>query len=550
MPESLKVTNSRRLSSSWWWFAAATIAIVLFSPLTVILSSFLERPGEGWQMISQYLLLEYISGTVIMIIGVGVTVLFLGVGSAWIITVWDFPYKRFFSLALMMPMAIPTYVMAFAYSDVKYDIRDPLMLLIKERWGASVMSQLTEIFNHGLAIIILSFALYPYVYVAARVGFSEISGAYIENSRLLGRGLFRSMFSVGLPLARPAIVGGLLLALLEVMNEYGAMTFYGIETLTTGIFVSWTDLGDKDSAIRLAAIAMVFVLLIIILERLLRGRAKFHAHRSSKKNLSIKTRTKFGSFVAFSCCGLLFLFSFVLPIANLTINTFRGWGKSNLINIIQGPLVDSFLVSLIGCLGIVVAALVVSYASRLFPSLFMKTLSKLCMLGYAVPGAVVAISILIYFSGMGKYLGFTTLTSFMFTLTPAGLIIAYFVRFMTPALAPIEAGMTRINMNMDEASSMLGRSSWGSFFKVHLPLLRFPLLGAMIVLFVDILKELPLTLVLRPPNIETLATTSYGLIQKEERIVDGSFPALVLVITGALAVLALHLLILKRIVKE
>ena len=140
MPESLKVTNSPRLSSSWWWFAAATIAIVLFSPLTVILSSFLERPGEGWQMISQYLLLEYISGTVIMIIGVGVTVLFLGVGSAWIITVWDFPYKRFFSLALMMPMAIPTYVMAFAYSDVKYDIRDPLMLLIKERWGASVMS--------------------------------------------------------------------------------------------------------------------------------------------------------------------------------------------------------------------------------------------------------------------------------------------------------------------------------------------------------------------------------------------------------------------------
>ena len=162
---------------------------------------------------------------------------------------------------------------------------------------------------------------------------------------------------------------------------------------------------------------MVFVLLIIILERLLRGRAKFHAHRSSKKNLSIKTRTKFGSFVAFSCCGLLFLFSFVLPIANLTINTFRGWGKSNLINIIQGPLVDSFLVSLIGCLGIVVAALVVSYASRLFPSFFMKTLSKLCMLGYAVPGAVVAISILIYFSGMGKYLGFTTLTSFMFTLS-------------------------------------------------------------------------------------------------------------------------------------
>ena len=176
------------------------------------------------------------------------------------------------------------------------------------------------------------------------------------------------------------------------------------------------------------------------------------------------------------------------------------------------------------------------------------------MLGYAVPGAVVAISILVYFSGMGsfltEFLGFGSLTPLLFTLTPAGLIIAYFVRFMTPALAPIEAGMIRINASMDEASSMLGRSSWGSFFNVHLPLLRFPLFGAMIVLFVDILKELPLTLVLRPPNIETLATTSYGLIQKEERIADGSFPALILVLTGTLAVLALHVLIRKRTVNK
>ena len=554
MPGGLKDINTLRISSFWWWLAAAIITIVLFSPLTVVLSSFFEAPGEGWELISEHLLFEYILGTLIMIIGVGITVLLFGVGSAWIITVWDFPFKRFFSLALMLPMAIPTYVMAFAYSFVKYDIRDPLMLLIKERWGASVMSYSTEVFNHGLAILVLSFALYPYVYVAARVGFSEISGTYIENSRLLGRGLFRSVFSVGLPLARPAIIGGLLLALLEVMNEYGAMTFYGIETLTTGIFVSWTDLGDKDSAIRLAAVAMVFVLLIIVLERLLRGRAKFHAHRSSKNNFSKPTQTKFGSFMAFLSCLMIFLLSFVFPISNLIMNTFRGWGKSNISSLVQGPLVDSFIVSSVGCVGIVVAALIVSYASRLFPSFIMKTLTKLCMLGYAVPGAVVAISILIYFSGMGKfiseYFGISSLTSLVFTLTPAGLIVAYFVRFMTPALAPIEAGMTRINVNMDEASSMLGRSSWGSFFNIHLPLLRFPLLGAMIVLFVDILKELPLTLVLRPPNIETLATTSYGLIQKEERIVDGSIPALVLVITGTLGVLALHLLIRKRIVQE
>ncbi|MBD28093.1 MAG: iron ABC transporter permease [Verrucomicrobiaceae bacterium] len=554
MPKGLLNINNQRFSSFWWWLSAAFIAVVLFSPLTVVLSSLFKAPGEGWELITEYLLVDYILGTIIMTLGVGLTALFLGVGSAWIITVWDFPCKRFFSLALMMPMAIPTYVMAFGYSFVKYDIRDPLMLFIKNNWGAVIMSQCNEIFNYGLAILILSFALYPYVYIAARVGFSEISGTYIENSRLLGRGLFRSMFSVGLPLARPAIVGGLLLAVLEVMNEYGAMTYYGIETLTTGIFVSWTDLGDKDSAVRLAAVAMVFVLLLIAIERLLRGRAKFHAHRSSSNNLSGPTRTNTGAVMAFLFCFILFTVSFALPVINLCIDTLHGWEKSKLTDLIQGPLIDSFIVSSIGCLGIVIAALVISYAARLFPTIFMKSITKLCMLGYAVPGAVVAISILVYFSGMGsflsEFLGFGSLTSLFFTLTPAGLIIAYFVRFMTPALAPIEAGMIRINASMDEASSMLGRSSWGSFFNVHLPLLRFPLFGAMIVLFVDILKELPLTLVLRPPNIETLATTSYGLIQKEERIADGSFPALILVLTGTLAVLALHILIRKRIVNK
>ena len=554
MPKGLLNINNQRFSSFWWWLSAAFIAVVLFSPLTVVLSSLFKAPGEGWELITEYLLVDYILGTIIMTLGVGLTALFLGVGSAWIITVWDFPCKRFFSLALMMPMAIPTYVMAFGYSFVKYDIRDPLMLFIKNNWGAVIMSQCNEIFNYGLAILILSFALYPYVYIAARVGFSEISGTYIENSRLLGRGLFRSMFSVGLPLARPAIVGGLLLAVLEVMNEYGAMTYYGIETLTTGIFVSWTDLGDKDSAVRLAAVAMVFVLSLIVIERLLRGRAKFHGHRSSSNNLSGPTRTNAGAVMAFLFCFILFTVSFALPVINLCIDTLHGWDKSKLTDLIQGPLIDSFIVSSIGCLGIVIAALVISYAARLFPTIFMKSITKLCMLGYAVPGAVVAISILVYFSGMGsflsEFLGFGSLTSLFFTLTPAGLIIAYFVRFMTPALAPIEAGMIRINASMDEASSMLGRSSWGSFFNVHLPLLRFPLFGAMIVLFVDILKELPLTLVLRPPNIETLATTSYGLIQKEERIADGSFPALILVLTGTLAVLALHILIRKRTVNK
>jgi len=544
--------NRKRLSTSWWLIGAVLVSLVLIAPLSVIAKSLISEAGEGWKLVSELLLEDYIKGTLIMIIGVGALTLIFGVGSAWVVTVWDFPCKRFFSLTLMLPMAIPTYVMAYGYSFVKYDVRDPLMIWVRDHWGSNIMSQSTEVFNHLLAILVLSFALYPYVYIAARIGFAEISGAYIENSRLLGRGLMRSMFSVGLPLARPAIVGGLLLALLEVVNEYGAMKYYGIETLTTGIFVSWTDLGDKDSAIRLAGVAMVVVFVIIVVERALRGRAKYHAHRASYGNLSGPTKTSIGSFIAFTFCAALLLLSFIIPLFRLALNAFHGWREIDIWKLVSGPLGDSLLVSGIACVVIIAAALIVTYAKRLFPNMLMKLLGKLCMLGYAVPGAVVAISILIYFSDIGKLLGATgsdiSLTRIIFTLTPIGLIVAYAVRFMTPALAPIEAGMGRVSSSMDEASSLLGRSSWGAFYRVHLPLLRLPLLGALIVLFVDVLKELPLTLVLRPPNVETLATTCYGLIQKEERIADGSLPALILVIAGALSVLALHGLIRRRTV--
>ena len=284
----------------------------------------------------------------------------------------------------------------------------------------------------------------------------------------------------------------------------------------------------------------------------MRGRAKYHAHRASYGKLSGPTKTSVGSLIAFTLCAILLLLSFIIPLFRLALNAFYGWRGIDLWSLVSGPLRDSLLISGIACGVIIVSALIVTYAKRLFPSILMKLLGKLCMLGYAVPGAVVAISILIYFSDIGKLIGASSndisLTRIMFTLTPIGLIVAYAVRFMTPALAPIEAGMGRVSSSMDEASALLGRSSWGGFFRVHLPLLRLPLLGALIVLFVDLLKELPLTLVLRPPNVETLATTCYGLIQKEERIADGSLPALILVVVGTLGVLALHGLIRRRTV--
>ena len=535
------------LSGSVWWIGAALIALLIAVPLVVVVATLFNSPSEAWREVVGYGVLgSYVKGTMIMLLGTGILASVFGIGAAWAVTVWEFPGRRFFSLALMFPMAIPTYVAAYAYDFAKYELRDPLMLWVREHFGADAMLIANGVFNHGLAIFVLALVLYPYVYIAARIGFAEISGAYIENSRLLGRSLWRSLFSVGLPLARPAIIGGLLLVLLEVMNEYGAMLHYGIETLTIGIFNQWYDWKDTDSAIRLAGVAMLVVFAIIIAEMLLRGRSRFHAHHDSRRNLVEKPKTAFGTAIAFGCCAALLFFAFLLPVCELLKLAWHGIDRVQVGELMR-PVFGSLSMALLAGVVILAAALFLAYAARIFPGLSMRILSKMCMLGYALPGAVVVIAMLSATAFISRLVPADSLTTILFTATPIGLVMAYAVRFMTPALAPLEAGMASIRRSMDEASRILGRSSWGSFFRIHLPLLGLPLLNALIVLFVDILKELPLTLVLSPPNVETLATQTFGLMHKEERLAEGSLPALILVLSGCVGVIILHRLIRRSL---
>ena len=537
------ISRLHAFSASAWWMGTALIALLIAVPLAVVVATLFDSPSEAWREVVGYGVLgSYVKGTMIMLLGTGVLAAAFGIGAAWVVTVWEFPGRKFFSLALMFPMAIPTYVAAYAYDFAKHELRDPMMLWVRENFGAGAMMDANIVFNHALAISVLALVLYPYVYIAARIGFAEISGAYIENSRLLGRSLWRSLFSVGLPLARPAIIGGLLLVLLEVMNEYGAMLHYGIETLTIGIFNQWYDWEDTDSAIRLAGVAMLVVFAIIIAEMLMRGRSRFHAHHGLRRNLAEKPKTALGTSVAFGFCFILFFFAFMLPIWQLLKLALHGIEKVEVGELMR-PVFGSLSMALLAGLVILVAALFLAYAARIFPGVTMRLLSKMCMLGYALPGAVVVIAMLSAAAFISGAVAADSLTTVLFTATPIGLVMAYAVRFMTPALAPLEAGMTNIRRSMDEASRILGRSSWGSFFRIHLPLLSLPLLGALIVLFVDILKELPLTLVLSPPNVETLATQTFGLMHKEERLAEGSLPALILVLSGCVGVIILHRLI-------
>ncbi len=548
MPPSTQRRPPGKLGPASLWLGAVLIALLVVTPLATVAGTLLKPPGEGWELVADLLLGDYVRGTLVMLSGVGLLTLLIGVPSAWAVTVWRFPGRRFFELALLFPMAMPTYVAAYAYGFLKDDLRDPLLIALRDRWGAGAMADANLVFNHALAIFVLSIALYPYVYIAARVAFSGISAAYIENSRLLGHGLWYSLFHVGVPLARPAIIGGLTLVLLEVLNEYGAMQYFGINTFTTGIFLAWTNMGDADSAARLAGTAMLIVLALIVAERALRGRSRFHAHRAERAIQPCPPRSPAGALLLPVACGGLFALAFVVPLLALLKMATIGLAKIEVADTL-GLVGDSLLVALGSGLCILAAALCLAYAARIFPTPTMRVLTKVSMLGYAVPGAVVAVAILATATAaagpLRAWFGFDGLAKILFTTTPAGLMLAYMIRFLTPALAPVEAGMTRISKSMDEASLLLGRSVWGGFFRIHLPLLRLPVLGALIVLFVDILKELPLTMVLRPFNFETLATQTYGLVQAEERLAEGSVPAVILVLSGLVGVVILNRLITR-----
>lgn len=524
---------------------AAFVAI----PLAFILKTVFSDAGDGWEIVSELLLKDYIFNTLLMLGLVGISTVLLGVVAAWVVSIYEFPGKQFFAVALMFPLAIPTYVAAYGYSFL-LETGNPLLFWIREQFGPEAMSYADTVRTYTIASFVLTVALYPYVYVAARTSFADFSHSYLESSRSLGRGLWSSFLRIALPLARPAIVGGTSLVVMEVLNEYGAMQYFGISTMTTGIFLLWSNMGDLESAVRLAGIMLLIVFSLILIERSLRGRRKYHAARTSKgRGESVQTGT-LAKVLCVSFCSLIFLTTFLIPVGHLLRLATKGIHKTDLdesFSLVAGSL---GVAGMTACI-ILGASLFLAYATRLYPSLIMRFFSRVALLGYALPGAVIAVAILVTSGVADSWLRkaseqYGWSPDLLFTGTMSALLIAYTVRFLAVGLQPVEAGMKRINPHIDEASASLGRSRLQSFFRLHLPLLRYPALGALIVLFVDLMKELPLTLILRPFGFNTLATRTYGLMQGEERLAEGAVPALILIGVGLISVVLLRRLILRQ----
>lgn len=483
------------------------------------------------------------TGALVLLVMAGVIV--LGTASAWLVAAHDFPGRRIFEWALLLPLAMPGYIVAYAYTDF-LQFSGPVQGALREAFGWQRGDYwFPEIRSLPGAAFVFAVVLYPYVYLLARTAFLSRTASMIDAARSLGLTPWRTWLHVNLPLARPAVAAGALLALMETLADYGAAAYFGLQTFTTAIYRAWFALGDRLAASQLAAVLLLLVLLVIATERHLRGRARYFAAPNSARPAPRTPLTGAVGILAALACLLPLLAGFLLPtgiLVHLLVPTLgevpwtRYWGW----------LANTLSLALAAALITLAAVLVLSYLLRLQPDgrsgTLVRLAARLLGLGYAVPGAVIAVGVLVPLAAFDNALDAWLRASFGFssglllTGSVVALLYAYLVRYFAVAQQPVEAGLARITPAMDASARSLGAGPFEVFRRVHLPLLSPSLLAAALLVFVDVMKELPATLVLRPFNFDTLAVIAYQMAA-DERLAEAALPSLTIVLVGLLPVI-------------
>jgi iron(III) transport system permease protein len=538
--------NMKKHTNGWLIASLLGAAIILLPILTIFISVF-QPPNENWMQIKQYLLQDYVLQSVWLLFFTGFFTLLIGVALAWLVAAYEFPLKAFFRWALMLPLAIPPYIAAYTYGSmlsytgfVQKSLRDI---------GVILSPKVFDIMSIRGAVFIFTMFLFPYVYVITRSYLERQSGSYIENAMLLGRRPLSIFISVVLPLSRPAIVGGIILVAFEVLSDYGVSSYFGIQTFTTAIFKTWFGMYDIESATRLAAWLMVGTVGIIMMERLLRGNRKFSATTSRSNPLKVKRLQGISAWGAALFCVIIFAFSFLIPVIQLGV--WAKWTYSTVLTADFWQLTsNTIVVALAATALITIFAVIVAITCRIQSHTFSFVLSKLVTSGYSIPGAIIAIGVLALFIWLDKFLapfygwigkGESPL---VLSLSIVMLIVAYVVRFTATGYNAVEAGCDKVGLKYMEASRMLGMGITKTFFKVDLPLIKGAIISGVILTFVEIVKELPLALLLRPFNFETLATKTYQYAN-DEKIFQAAIPSLMIIGVSMISVLIFHQLTKK-----
>jgi iron(III) transport system permease protein len=525
------------------------IAFLLSTPVISVLSNIFTNSGEVWKHLAETVLWTYITNSFWLMIGVGCGVLMIGVGTAWLVTLCRFKSSRFFEWALLLPLAAPAYVLAYTYTEF-LDYSGPVQTALRNLFGWGYGDYwFPNVRSLWGAIAMLSLVLYPYVYLLARVAFLEQSVCTLEASRTLGCGPWRSFFTVALPLARPAIVAGLALALMETLNDFGTVQFFGVDTFTTGIYRTWFGMGNRVAAAQLAAFLLLFILWLILLERWSRRRARYYQHTGTRRQLPSYQLRGIRAVGAWMACFIPIALGFLVPAAVLLDMTLKNLSVS-LDDRFWSNARNSFILAVITAALAIVIAVVMAYGLRLRSNMGMQLAARVASMGYAVPGSVIAVGILIPIGRLDNAIDawmratFGISTGLLLSGTITALVFAYLVRFLAISFSTVEASLGKIKPSLDEAARSLGLSPTSTLVQVHTPMMWGSLLTAGMLVFVDVMKELPATLIIRPFNFDTLAIRVYNLAS-DERLAEASGSALALVAVGIVPVILLSSRIAK-----
>ncbi len=528
--------------SSWYGWLGAAIALFVAAPIVLVGVGLLRPDIDLWAQLWNTILPRMIANTLLLMVGVGLGTAALGVSLAWLVTAYRFPGARFFDKALLLPLAVPTFVMGFVFMAT-FDYAGPLQTAWRSLFGREAF--FPDIFNGWGAVIVLTLVLYPYVYLLARAAFREQAATTVEAARVMGYSGRRAFFRLVLPMARPSIVAGVSLAVMEAMTDFAVVRFFGFPTISEGVVRIWEGRMDRDGAAQLAALLLFFILGILLLERMLRGRARFH-QRSSGRKLAPQPLRGWKRWAAALFAGVVLAAAFGLPVIQLA-----GWALGEINNPTYGDWRSAFGAYVSNSFGLaagaalitLLLAVVMAHSVRFTGKPWLRGLARLGTLGYAMPGAVVAAGVLVTLtpidhgiSNLSIQLGGTGGLVLMSSVV--GLVYAYIVRFMAVGYNGVNASLEKVTPSMEQAARTMGASPLRVLLKVQAPLISTGIAAGLILVFVDVMKELPATLLLRPFGMDTLSIWSY-MLAAESFWQAAAIPALAILLVGLLPVLML-----------